>query len=53
MKIHNIIISNNFAAKVPCFGVCSFGCAVIEDEEQCFCPTGFELDGSNRTQCIG
>ena len=40
-------------ANVPCGGGCSFGCAVIDGEEQCYCQIGFELSSPGGTQCVG
>lgn len=40
-------------ADVPCDGECSYECAVIDGEEQCYCPTGFELSMPGGTQCVG
>lgn len=42
-----------FLANVPCGGECSYRCAVINGEEQCFCPAGFELSLPEGTQCVG
>ena len=41
------------AANEPCGGGCSFGCAVIDGEEQCYCPIGYELSAPGGTQCVG
>ena len=40
-------------ANVPCDGECSFRCAIISGEEQCYCPVGLELSSPGGTQCIG
>ena len=42
-------------ADEPCAGSggCSYRCAVIDEVEQCFCPTGFVLHKFNRQACIG
>lgn len=40
-------------ADVPCDGECSYECAVIDGEEQCYCPSGFELSVPGGTQCVG
>ena len=40
-------------ANLPCGGGCSFGCAVIDGEEQCYCQIGFELSSPGGTQCVG
>ena len=41
------------SANVPCDGACSFGCAVVNNEEQCFCPVGFQLDAPGGLSCVG
>ncbi len=43
----------NFTADEPCGRECSFGCAVVNSTEQCFCPTGYELSAHNNTECVG
>lgn len=38
---------------MPCEGACSYECAVIDGEDQCYCPAGFELLMPGGTQCVG
>ena len=40
-------------ANEPCGGECSFGCAIISGEEQCYCPVGLELSSPGGNQCVG
>ena len=48
MLIHNIDIANE-----PCDGECSYGCAMINNKEQCYCPSGREIILPGGTQCAG
>ena len=38
---------------MTCEGTCSHGCAVINGDEQCYCPTGLELLMPGGTDCVG
>lgn len=52
--LHVIIIALLFPlANQPCGRDCSFGCAMINGTEQCFCPTGYELSTPNGIECSG
>lgn len=51
--VHVNCIKKHYAANVPCDGACSFGCAVVNNMETCYCPLGFQLDIPGGTQCIG
>ena len=52
--MHTIILGHYnvvyVVADMPCEGECTYGCAVIDGEQECFCPAGFTLEG---TDCIG
>ena len=40
-------------ANEPCDAACSFACAVVSGQEQCYCPVGMQLNMAGGTQCIG
>ena len=52
--VKELILSHTIhTAELPCKGECSFGCANIAGEEQCYCPVGLELSILGGTQCVG
>lgn len=39
----------------PCHnnGGCSHGCAVVNEEAQCYCPMGYQLSVPGGSNCVG